>query len=256
MISEDRKASLVVLALTTEMLQLRNWPTLNKIDDLLDSLQREGKVPMGLKISKASNAAIGYDITRDEARSGRRTEYWTIAFVVVLLLLLYRSLLLTLVPLVTMVVAVKVTLNLLALAAAHGFITLFEGMQIYIIIVMYGTGVDYSLFLLSRCKEEVDAGQETRQAVASAIARVGLALTASAATVALGIGMMTFARFGEFHFAGLAIGGSMFVGWCAAITLNPSLLRLFGKRPFGRTASTRNHHPAWERLAGQLQPAR
>ena len=253
--SVDKKAALVVVEMTTELLEHRNWSTMQMIDDLLERLKSEGHMPAGLAIAESGNAAIGRDISLGEAHSAAVTEYWTLLFVVVLLLLIYRAPFLTLVPLTTMFVAVQIALHLLALSAKFGLTTLFEGMQTYIIIVMYGTGVDYCLFLVSRCKEELDSGADVRQAVGAAIGKVGVALTASAATVAIGIGMMIFARFGEYHHAGVAIFFSLLVGWGAALTLTPSLLRLLGKWAFwpSRAAGPQTRPSLWDRLAGALQ---
>ena len=255
LLSDDGKASMIVVQLTAELLEIRNWKTLDKIDRVVEQLQHDGKVPAGLAINDAGNAAIGRDVVKAQARTVFVVQVCTLLFVVVLLLLIYRSPLLCFVPLLTMFIAVETTLKLLALAAEHRLITVFQGMQVYIVIVMYGTGIDYCLFLLSRCKEELDGGAAPRDAVAQAIARVGVPLTASAATVATGIGMMSFASFGEYHNAGLAIFFSITVGWAAALTSTPALLRLLGAWAFRVTA--RAMHGAgpsvWDRLSAALK---
>ena len=68
LVSADQKASLVVLELTTELLQIRNWSTLQKVDDLLARLEREGKMPAGLKTAETGSAAVGRDITVAQAQ--------------------------------------------------------------------------------------------------------------------------------------------------------------------------------------------
>src|SRR5439155_23415038 len=105
-----------------------------------------------------------------------------------------------------------------------------QGIQIYITILAYGAGVDYCLFLTARYKEELDRGRHPSDAVAGAVGGVGVALTASAATVMCGIGMMSFAEFGKFREAGLAIPLSLLLVLCATLTFSPSLLCLAGRR--------------------------
>src|SRR5439155_24005487 len=115
--------------------------------------------------------------------------------------LLYRAPLLAVLPLVAVFVAVQVALKLLALLAQAELVTLFQGAQTYITVVMYGTGVDYSFFLIARYREELGGGAALREAAARAVGKTGAALTASAGTVTLGIGMMAFEQFGQFHHA-------------------------------------------------------
>ena len=59
--------------------------------------------------------------------------------------------------------------NLLALLAQAGYLTLFAGIEIYITILAYGAGVDYCLFLMARCREELDAGRAPTEAACDAL---------------------------------------------------------------------------------------
>src|SRR5439155_8552584 len=135
--------------------------------------------------------------------------------------LIYRAPLLALIPLATVYLAVQVSVSLLAILARAGQLTLFQGIQIYITILAYGAGVDYSLFLTARYKEELDRGATPADAVARAVGGVGGALAASAATVMCGIGMMVFAEFGKFREAGIAIPLSLALVLLATLTFSP-----------------------------------
>src|SRR5205085_5697461 len=95
-----------------------------------------------------------------------------------------------------------------------------------------GAGVDYCLFLIARYREERGGGAAPGQAVATAIAQVGGAITASAATVIGGIAMLSFARFGKIHAAGVTIPLALFIVLCAALTFSGALLRLVGRWAF------------------------
>src|SRR5262249_7828756 len=127
--------------------------------------------------------------------------------------------------------------------ARAGFVTLFQGIQIYITILAYGAGVDYCLFLTARYKEELDRGADPGDAVARAVGGVGSALVASAATVVRGIAMMMFAQFGKCREAGLVIPLSLAVVLAATLTFSPALLRLAGRWVF------------WPGRAGGAAPA-
>jgi RND superfamily putative drug exporter len=232
LVSPDGQALLVVVELTTEILSRLNWPTIEKVEDLVCELREQGKVPEGLEISLTGSAVLGRDHSVAELQSVRATGFFTILLVVVLLVLIYRAPLLALIPLATVFLAVQLALNFLAILAGSGHTTLFEGLQIYITILAYGAGVDYCLFLTARYKEELDRGAQPSDAVAGAVGGVGGALVASAATVMCGIGMMLFAQFGKFREAGFAIPLSLLLVLCATLTFSPSLLRLAGRWAF------------------------
>src|SRR6516164_2868833 len=110
--------------------------------------------------------------------------------------------------------------------------------------------------IAARFKEEYDAGASYSESIERAIGSVGAALTASAATVMCGIGMMGFAQFGKFREAGIAIPISLFVVLCATLTFSSSLLCLAGRWAFWphrpRQASNNEQCPAsagfWKRL--------
>ena len=232
LVSEDEQAMLVVVELTTEFLDKGNWPTIRRVEKLVRNLQTEKRLPEGLHIAVTGSSVIGRDHAVAELRSARSTEVLTVVLVVALLLVIYRAPLLALIPLLTVYLAVKLALNCLAILADAGAISLFQGLQIYITILAYGAGVDYSLFLMARYKEELDRGTAVPQAIAGAMKGVGAALSASAATVMFGIFMMFFAEFGKFREAGLAIPFALLLVLTANLTFTPALLRMAGKWAF------------------------
>src|SRR5262249_34655776 len=122
-----------------------------------------------------------------------------------------------------------------------------------------GPGVDYCLFLTARYREELDQGASPCEAAKKAVSGVGDALTASAATVICGIGMMYFARFGQFRQAGLAIPFSLVIVLLATLTFSPSFLCLVGRWAFWpqRERTERRGAPphlgGWLSLMGDLQ---
>jgi RND superfamily putative drug exporter len=253
LVSPDNQALLVVIELTTDFLSVRNWPIITKIENLVSEIRQQGKVPPGLEVAMTGSAVIGRDRTKAQLDGARATELLTVVLVIVLLVLIYRAPLLALIPLATVYLAVQVALKLLAIMAQAGYVALFQGIQIYVTVLAYGAGVDYCLFLMARYKETLDTGASQREAVARAIGDVGGALTASAATVMFGIGMMIFAQFGKFHEAGIAIPLSILLTLAATLTFSPSLLRLAGRWAFWPQAPTDSRRQ--EAVASEPSPS-
>jgi putative drug exporter of the RND superfamily len=157
----------------------------------------------------------------------------------ILLLRAFRSLLLPLKAIV---------LNLLSIAAAYGLLVLFfkwggadavglisfdqiEGwIPVFIFAMVFGLSMDYEVFLVSRMREEWDAGRTNAEAVALGLAKTGRIVTAA--------GLVMFAAFMGFV-AGSIVGLQQFgFGLAVAILLDvtivrallvPSAMELFGR---------------------------
>lgn len=232
MMSADGKAALVVLELTTDFFSHLNRPAINAVENELAALRTQNETPPGLELSLTGSAVVGKDITVAMEQSAAATQTWTIVLVVGLTLLIFRAPLLALIPLVTLYCAMDVALRLLAILAAAGVIEVFKGIEAYSTVVVYASGIDYGLFMISRFREELDGGAGLEAGLRDAVAKVGAAISASGATEIVGIGMLTFAEFGKFHEAGIAISFSLLIMLIAVLTLTPALMRLAGRRAF------------------------
>ena len=99
--------------------------------------------------------------------------------------------------------------------------------QVFIIVVLFGAGTDYCLFLIARYCEEMGRGRSKTAALDEAIRQVGTALVASAGTVIIGLGMLYFSSFAKVKYTGPTIALSLTVALLAALTLAPALLVIF-----------------------------
>ena len=243
LISGDGRCTLIQVALGTPFLALQTQATVDRLDARLrERLAAAG--PAAPRVFVTGPAGIGRDLTRASAASLDGTTLATVLLVIVVLLLVYRSPLLALVPLVTIAVSVWVALNLLALLTLIPGVYLVNISKIFAVVLLYGAGTDYCLFLISRYREELGEGHSLTAAVGRSVGAVGGALAASAGTVICGLGLMGFAEFAKVRCAGPAIALSLGVALVASLTLTPALLRILGKAVF------------WPRRAGAAAPAR
>jgi putative drug exporter of the RND superfamily len=233
LLSKDGKATLIYVELRHEFMDAANKPTVRAIENLLfEDKDFRQHIPKGLDLSLSGEAVVGRDMLDAAKNSAKATEHLTVILVVVLLLAIYRAPLLAIIPLMTVAVSVKLTMMLLQIGSQWNWIVLFQGIESYVTVLLYGAGVDYCLFLIARYKEEIDEGKGYREAVIGAVGKVGAAIAASAGTVICGIGMMIFAEFGKFHEAGIAISFGLVIVLLASLTFTPCLLLLFGRWVF------------------------
>ncbi len=237
LISEDKQAATIVMGLRTEFLNQSNIALVDEVERFVKTLSRTPSgettsLPAGLEIAISGSATFGRDMIRESQNSAKSTEKWTVILVVGLLIVIYRAPALAMIPLITVAVSTAVSRTCLALAAKAGLISLFNGIETYVTVLIYGAGVDYCLFLIARYREELDGGQTIEDSISGTLERIGAALTASAGTVMCGIGMLMFAEFGKFRQAGFAITFGLGVCLIAALTLTPAILRILGRFAF------------------------
>jgi RND superfamily putative drug exporter len=185
----------------------------------------EAVAPEGLRLGITGSAAVGRDSNVAANESIEATTWATIVLVVAILLVVYRSPVLALIPLLSIALSVYVSLNLIALLANPPVnFQVINVTQVFIVVILYGAGTDYCLFLIARYREELARGRTRREALAEAIRQVGGALAASAGTVIVGLGMLWFSTFAKIRYSGPAIALSLAIGLLAALTLAPVFL--------------------------------
>ena len=232
--TEEGQAALIMLQLRTEFSAVGNMGFIGKVYQRLNEVRREPNFPPGLQLGVSGSAAVGYDMLEAAIQSVHRTEATTIVLVVVILLLVYRAPGLVLIPLVTIAAALAVAKGVVAMLVCgsdrYGWYELhvFKTTEIFLIVILFGAGTDFCLFLISRYREELARGHDAAEALARALGSVGGALAGSAATTVFGLAMMRFAEFGKFRNSGPTIALSLAIVLIACLTLAPALLRAAG----------------------------
>src|SRR5262245_27657860 len=145
LVSSDRQCTLIQVSLGTPYLAVQTRATVDRCEERVRGvLAGVGDAPT---LHVTGPAGIGRDLVTASARSLDRTTVATVALVVVVLLLVYRSPLLALVPLLTIGVATWVAVQLLALVTLIPGVQLVNVAQVFAVVILFGAGTDYCLFL-------------------------------------------------------------------------------------------------------------
>ncbi len=206
---------------------------------LVDALRAKippAALPAGLQVHLAGDLAGQVDENASSNSTGNGILNIAAVFIVVLLVVIFRSLLAPLLTLAPAFLSVSVSGGLVAEAARHG-LKVSSMAQLLLIVLVLGAGTDYGLFLVFRTREELRAGLAPRDAVARALARVGESITFSAATVVAALLSLLAATFGLYSDMALPLAIGIGVMLAAGLTLLPALLAIFGRAVFWPSAT-------------------
>ncbi|WP_145054114.1 MMPL family transporter [Lignipirellula cremea] len=265
LVSPDGCAMLVVMQLENEFMATDNIALVERIDSFIAPLRQDAarRVAPGLQIEYSGSAAIGGDMLRSTRASIQNTEICTVLLVVLILVVVYRAPVLVIAPLATIAVSLVVSISLVTLLTqlegTPGFgwwsLKVFTTSKVFIVVILFGAGTDYCLFLIARYREELLRDGDQAKAIARATGGVGNALLASALTTILGLAMMFFADFGKFKYSGPVIGLCLTVALAASLTFTPALLRAFGQYtfwPFGLQPPRESANRFWRFAADHI----
>ncbi len=226
-VSPQGQAALVRLSVPHNYLTLRSFRIVEHVRGLLQT----NVPPKGLVVSVTGSDGFGHDYAQAADRSYKRSSVVTLVAVVIILLLVYRAPLGALIPLGAISLAAVVVMGVFGLGQ---FVQMHVGTaeRIFVFVLLYGAGTDYSLLLISRYREFLDAGMERRQAAADALSESFPTIFTSALTNATGLFMMTFADYGIFQTTGPSVATAMVVALLAAVTLVPALVGIVGPAQF------------------------
>jgi RND superfamily putative drug exporter len=205
----------------------RGW---NGAATLVDSIHKIAATgPGGLSVHITGLAGNAADSAKAFKGIDSTLLYATLAVVIVLLLLTYRSPVLWLLPVLSAGVALITAEAVIYLLATHAGLTVNAQSAGILTVLVLGAGTDYALLLIARYREELRRHSDRHEAMAVALRRASPAIIASAATVAVGMLCLLVAESNATRGLGPVAAIGVAVGLLAMITLLPALLVIFGR---------------------------
>lgn len=130
-------------------------------------------------------------------------------------------------------------------------VNLAYGLNVFALNLVIGLGlglaIDYTLFLVTRFREELAKGAETGEAVRTTMTTAGRTIIFSSATVAAALGTLTLFPLGFAESMGIAGASVAVVAGLASLAVSPALLALWGPKLARREPATGADR--WHRLA-------
>ena len=227
-LAENERAQLVQVAFQGEAAD-------EPVKDAVKELRDEAAVLLagsGLQAGLTGDAASVVDT--EESFGNAETITFAATFVLILLLVggIFRSPIAAFLPLATIGLVFLLSTSLVALLSDTFGFEVDASLTSLLIVVLFGIGTDYILFLLFRYRERLRAGDESRAAVAFSVRRVGQAVASSALVVIIAFLALLLASLGFFRTMAPGLVISVAVTLLASLTLIPAAIALVGPRVF------------------------
>ncbi len=199
--------------------------------------------------------AFDFDTRLVTADDSRRLEQAVIPLSLLLLVIVFGTLVSAGMPIIVGFIAIEITLGIIAVIASY------TPMSIFVLnittMVGLGVGIDYSLLIVTRFREELGAGRAPHDAAIATIRTAAQAVITSGATVMVGLAALLVVPLHETRSVGT--GGLLVVGVSILLSISflPAALAILGHRvewPHGLARFTAPLRSAvgWMRYAASL----
>jgi RND superfamily putative drug exporter len=183
----------------------------------------------GLTVHIAGPAGVTAD--QSEAVGGINTTLLlaTVAVVVAILLITYRSPVLWLLPILSAGLALTAAQAAVYLLARYAHLTVTADSEAVLTILVFGAATDYALLLIARYREELHRHRDRHHAMAVALRRCAPAVIASALTVAAAMLCLPLAEMKATRGLGPVLAVGVLIGLAVMLTAFPALLVTAGR---------------------------
>ncbi len=187
-----------------------------------------------------SSWLVTEDLNNNAQEGLKKTEGITVVFILAVLLLVFRSVVAPLVPLVTVGLTYLASQSIVAFLVDQLNFPISSYTQIFLVAVLFGIGTDYSILLLSRFKEEIANNETITDAIVATYRTAGKTVYFSGLAVMVGFSAIGLSAFKLYQSAAaVAIGVALLL--VALSTIVPFFMAVLGRRLFWPAKGTLGH---------------
>jgi putative drug exporter of the RND superfamily len=172
----------------------------------------------------------------DSQQSGNNAEkivtLATLVLILVLLLVIFRSPIIAFLPLIVIAIVSQVATGLISDVNSALNLNADSSVTTLLIVVLFGIGTDYILFLMFRYRERLRLGDDPKQGMINAVHRVGEVIASAAGVVIVAFLALLLSTLSLFRSLGPTLAIAVAVTLLAGLTLVPAVVSLLGKRVF------------------------
>lgn len=236
LVSEDKQTVLVPITVDGSE---------EAIIELSEKIRSE-MLPKDTTVYLTGEAIINNDVNESAQEGLKKTEVITVVLIFALLLIVFRSIVTPIVPLIAVGITYLLSQSLVAFFVDWFGFPVSNYTQIFLVAILFGLGTDYCILLLSRYKEELIEGHEIQEAIINTYKTAGRTLIISSLAVFIGFAAIGFADFPIFKSAvAVAVGIAVLI--LVLFTVVPLFMMLLKDKLFwpAKQATTHNDSKLW-----------
>ena len=218
--SADAKGAYVMINLAGNQGTTQANESVNAVRKVID----ENKAPPGVKAYVTGPAALSDDMHIIGNASLAKITLFTLGAIAIMLLLVYRSIVTTLVQLFMTFVALLCARGVVAVLAYHNAFGLTTFAANILTMLAIAAGTDYGIFLVGRYQEALRAGEDRETAYYTTFKGVAPVVLGSGLTIAGATYCLSFTRLPWFNTMGAPVAIGMLVVVLAGLTLGPAVV--------------------------------
>ncbi|WP_188455347.1 MMPL family transporter [Virgibacillus oceani] len=218
---------------TTEELQQAMETLKNTINDLTAENSFDTDIGEdGLHVRFTGPVGIQTDAVELFSQADVTLLIATVILVLVLLIVLYRSPILAVVPLISVGFAYGLISPLLGFMANQGWIEVDAQAISIMTVLLFGAGTDYCLFLISRYRDELQLETNKYTALHKAISHSGGAIMMSCLTTVIGLFTLSLAQYASYDRFAVPFSLAILIMGVAVLAFLPAILSMLGRIAF------------------------
>ncbi|OBK19485.1 RND family transporter [Mycobacterium asiaticum] len=204
--------------------------------------------PPGVKAYVTGPAALSDDMHLIGNASLAKITLFTLVAIAIMLLLVYRSIITTLVQLFMTFVALAASRGIVAVLGYHNVFGLTTFAANILTMLAIAAGTDYGIFLVGRYQEALRAGEDRETAYYTTFRGVAPVVLGSGLTIAGATYCLSFSRLPWFNTMGAPVAIGMLVVVVAGLTLGPAVVFVGSKMHLFESKRAARQGRLWRRV--------
>ncbi|MCV7401465.1 MMPL family transporter [Mycobacterium fragae] len=220
--STDGKAAYVQVFLAGNQGEAKSIESVDAIRDIVDHTQP----PKGVKAYVSGAAPLIADQFQQGSKGTAKVTTITVGVILLMLLFVYRSVMTSVLVLLTVLVEMAAARGLVAFLGNAGIIGLSTYSTNLLTLLVIAAGTDYAIFFVGRYQEAREAGEDRETAYHTMYRGTAHVVLGSGLTVAGAVFCLTFTRLPYFHSLGVPAALGILIALAASLTLAPAVLTI------------------------------
>lgn len=245
----EAKSSLISKDGTTLMVSFKLDKGSREIDDIKKDI--DGKLSnIHVEHYLTGEDFIGNDYLQVALSGVEKSAVLTVLFILVVLIIMFRSLVAPLVSLLTVAFSYLCSMGIAAQLIDKFNFPVTSLTQVLLVLILFGIGTDYNILLFNRFKEELSKGRSTDDAIVNTYKTAGKTIAYSILTVLIAFLSLVFSQ-SPIYKSGIVVVIGAVLLLLEIMTLTPFAMKVLGKKLFWPSKSSTGHKESklWNTLS-------